>query len=243
MKSAIQESRRLTGQVQSARKLTSQQREEMYVLMSHYFANVSRPHFERDLAEKEWVILLKDSVSARIQGFSTLMRLFAIVDNQPVVAFYSGDTIVDRRYWQETELPRLWSRHVFALADQIRNARVYWYLISSGYKTYRFLPVFFREFYPTYRRPTPDPVLRILNRLGTLKFSSEYDSASGIVRFAHAVPLRSEVAEIAEQRLKDPHVAFFLKANPRHHHGDQLTCLTELCSSNLTAAGLRMLGL
>jgi hypothetical protein len=214
----------------------------MYTLLVGYFANVTRPHFEADLAEKESVILLADMASGQIQGFSTLMQLRVTVDGQPLVAFFSGDTIIHHDYWGEAELPRLWGRHVFSLAEAMPQTRAYWFLISSGYKTYRFLPVFFREFYPTYVRPTPPATKRIIDALACAKFPGEYDSGRGIIRFAQAAPLRPGVAEITDRRLKDLHVAFFASANPGHAQGDQLPCLVELTRSNLTAAGWRMLG-
>jgi hypothetical protein len=214
----------------------------MHALMARYFANVTRTQFEHDLAEKEWVILLADPATGQIQGFSTLMRLQVMIDSQPVVAFFSGDTIIHRDYWGEAELPRLWGRHVFNLADAIHDARVYWFLISSGYKTYRFLPVFFREFYPTYQRPTPPAIKRTLAALAQLKFPTEYNAERGLVRLAKAAPLRPGIAEVTERRLKDPHIAFFVAANPGHAQGDQLPCLVELSRANLTPAGQRMLG-
>jgi hypothetical protein len=120
---------------------------------------------------------------------------------------------------------------------------VYWLLISSGYKTYRFLPVFFREFYPTYERPTPPAIKRRLDALAQLKFPSEYDPHRGVVRLTASAPLRAGVADVTEQRLRDPHVAFFVQANPGHVYGHELACLTELTQANLTAAGRRMIGL
>lgn len=234
----------LSGRVELIERLSAAERRHMYTLFNHYFANVTWLQFEQDLAEKEWVVILADAVTGQIQGFSTLMRLCVTVDNQPVVAFFSGDTIIHRDYWGEAELPRLWGRHVFNLAETIcAEARVFWFLISSGYKTYRFLPVFFREFYPTYRQPTPFHLKRILDALAQLKFPGEYDPASGIIRFSQAVPLRRGVAEATERRLKDPHVAFFVAANPGHAEGDQLACLVELTQANLTPAGRRMLEL
>lgn len=232
---------RLIGAIQCPAELTSAQRDQMYTLLAYYFAKVTQPQFEHDLAEKEWVILLTDAVTGQIQGFSTLMRLSVTVDDQPVVAFFSGDTIIQRDYWGEAELPRLWGRHVFSLAEAMPEARVYWFLISSGYKTYRFLPVFFRDFYPTYQRLTPSAIKRVLDALAQLKFPSEYDPERGIVQMAKAAPLRSGVAEVTAQRLKDPHVAFFVAANPGYAQGEQLACLVELTRANLTPAGRRML--
>ncbi len=235
------DSARLTGQVVRPAEVTPAQRWRMSALLADYFANVTQPQFEQDLAEKEWVVLLSDATTGQIQGFSTLMRLSVVVDHQPVIAFFSGDTIIHRDYWGQPELPRLWGRHVFGLAETITDARVYWFLISSGYKTYRFLSVFFCQFYPTYVRPTPPPIKRTLDTLANLKFPGEYDAERGIIRFAHAVPLRAGVAEVTPQRLKDPHVAFYVQANPGHMQGDQLACLVELRRDNLTPAGQRML--
>jgi hypothetical protein len=232
---------RLAGRVQLREELTPIERGQMYELFARYYANVSRTHFERDLAEKEWVILLTDAASGQTQGFSTLMRLRVVVDDQPIVAFFSGDTVIDRDYWGQAELPNLWARHIHSLARTIRDARLYWFLISFSYKTYRFLPVFFREFYPTYQRPTPPTIKRVLDALAQLKFPDEYDAERGVIRFTEAAVLRPGVAEITERRLKDPHVAFFVAANPGHAQGDELACLAELTESNITAAGRRML--
>lgn len=239
--STVPASGHLTGRVQRVTELTSAERERMLVLLEDHFANVTRLQFERDLAEKEWVILLVDTTSGQLQGFSTLMRLQTVIDGQAVVAFFSGDTIIHPAYWAEIELPRLWGRHVFGLAEAVPEARVYWFLISSGYKTYRFLPVFFREFYPTYRCPTPSSSQRVLDTLAYLKFPTEYDPRQGVIHPAHAAPLHAGVAEVNLRRLKDPNVAFFVTANPGYLKGDELACLTELTRANLTAAGRRML--
>jgi hypothetical protein len=231
---------RLVGQVVRVSELTARELEQMYALLARYFAGVTRQQFESDLAEKEWAIVLRDALNEGVQGFSTLMRLRTVLDEQPVVAFFSGDTIIHRDYWGETALPRLWGRHVFALADQIRAARVYWFLICSGYKTYRYLPLFFREFYPSYQRPTPPQLKRLLDQLGQFKFGEEYHAERGVIRFRQSAPLRADVAEITPQRLKDPHVAFFAESNPGHVNGDELACLAELSRENLTPAGARM---
>ena len=233
----------LTGCVRRVEALTPAEQARMYTLLAHYFVNVTRRQFQHDLSEKEWAILLTDAATGQIQGFSTLMRLQATVDEQLVVAFFSGDTIIRRDYWGDTALPRLWARHVFDLAEPIHEAKVYWFLICSGYKTYRFLSVFFHRFYPTCQRPTPPVIKKTLDTLARLKFPTEYDPERGIVHLAQRTPLRSGVAEITPRRLKDPHIAFFAAANPGHIDGDELACLTEMTSTNLTPAGRRMLAL
>jgi hypothetical protein len=238
--------RSLAGSVVPRASLDAVERDRMYALLSAYFAGTRRSQFDADLAEKESVVLLRDQNTDEIQGFSTFMRIEIPVHDRDIVAFFSGDTIVAAQYWGESILSRLWSQTVFAEADRILarrpSTRVFWFLICSGYKTFRFLPVFFRQFYPNPESQTPDDVQRILDALGTAKFGHGYDPASGIVRLEHAAPLRHGVADITEQRLRDPLVAFFTSKNPGHTRGDELGCITEIARSNLTRAGERMVG-
>lgn len=226
--------------------LTRGESRRMYELLSTYFLRTSHAQFESDLAEKESIVLLRDLRDGQIQGFSTLMRLAATIDGREIVAFFSGDTIVAQEFWGETILSRLWSQTVFAEADRIRernpDTSVFWFLICSGYKTWRFLPVFFREYYPHPEKPTSSPVKRILDVLGERKFGTEYCAEQGVVRFRSANPLREGVAEVTEERLRNPLIAFFHRTNPGHIRGDELACLTEISRSNLTRAGERMVG-
>src|SRR5262245_46067115 len=103
----------VAGEVRPVASLGPSERREMLTLLRRYFVGVSAGQFERDLSEKEWVILLRDAASGALGGFSTLMRLEAALEGRPVVAYFSGDTVVDRAYRGETELPRRFARHVF----------------------------------------------------------------------------------------------------------------------------------
>jgi hypothetical protein len=236
---------KLAGSVVPRAQLRVADRNRMYELLSTYFESTVRSRFEDDLAEKESAVVLRDSTNGMIQGFSTIARMEITVDSRNIVAFFSGDTIVAKEYWGETILSRLWSQTVFAEGDLIRAERpsteVFWFLICSGYKTYRFLPVFFREFYPCPTSPTPDNFKRILGALGSARFGDEYDADAGIVRFTHATPLREGIAEITDRRLSDPMVAFFNSVNPGHARGDELACITAISRTNVTRAGARML--
>lgn len=233
---------RLIGAVQPVAALSSRERARMFRLLGDNFTNTAWQRFETDLAEKEWVILLRDGESGVIQGFSTLMRLDTELDGEPVTAFFSGDTIIQRDFWGQTVLPRLWSRHVFSLAAAMTGRRVYWFLICSGYKTYRFLPVFFREFYPRYDRATPACAKQLMDVLGRHKYPGEYDAVAGVIRFCEPSALKEGIADITPRRLRDPHIAYFQAANPGHGGGDELVCITEISPANVTPAGRRMLG-
>ncbi len=222
--------------------LTAAERDRMYGLMATYFERVSPESFARDLAEKTWAVLLTDSESEQLCGFSTLMSMSVDAEGERVGGVFSGDTIVDREYWGEPALARAWSQYAFRLAAAMPEDRVFWFLICSGYKTYRFLPVFFRTFFPTFERPTPRRMRAVMDALASAKFPTEYHAERGIVRFETPSPLVVGVADVTEQRLGDPHVEFFVRANPGHADGDELVCLTELTPTNLTPAGRRMVG-
>jgi hypothetical protein len=226
-------------------QVTGDERDEMYGLLETYFCGTDRARFDADLREKQIAILLRDAHSGRIQGFSTLMHMTTWIGGQEVVAFFSGDTIIDREYWGETVLSRIWCQTVFAEVDRIALARptasIYWFLICSGYKTWKFLPLFFRRFYPNVDEPTPSGIRQLIDALGAAKFGDEYLADSGIVRFREPTPLRRGVATVTEERLRDPQVAFFVQQNPGHAGGDELACVAELSRANLTRAGLRMM--
>jgi hypothetical protein len=208
-------------------ELTRRDRDAMFALFTTYFATTDRVTFERDLAEKEWVILLCGD-DGGIEGFSTLMRVQA----GDATVFFSGDTIVARHRWGTFDLPRMWGRHVFAEAGD--NA--YWFLICSGYRTYRFLPLFFRTFFPRDAGMKP-----LLDRVAATKFGNAYDSRTGVIRLATPAPLREGVSDPG-LRKNNPHVRFFIEANPGHADGDELACLVRIDVDNLTPAGLRMIG-
>src|SRR5262245_47521295 len=186
--------RHLAGSVVPVATVGLGDRREMYALLRTYFSGTTRARFEADLREKERVILLRDAANGRIQGFSTFMRMEMDADGTNLVAFFSGDTIVDREFWGETVLSRLWGRTVVTEAEAVRAERpataVYWFLICSGYKTWRFLPVFFREFYPNPDAPTPASVRRLIDTLGSARFGDQYLADAGVVRFRQATPLR-----------------------------------------------------
>jgi hypothetical protein len=60
---------------------------------------------------------------------------------------------------------------------------------------------------------------------------------------AHQYRLRSGVADLSPERLRDRHVRFFAERNPGHSGGDELCCLAPLTRANFTRAAYRVIGL
>jgi hypothetical protein len=184
---------------------TSEQRTDMFQLLSGHFEGVSRAQFDQDLEEKNWIILLQRD--DRIVGFSTLLAYETLFDQEPVSVVYSGDTIVAREAWGSMALAQTWIASVNQLRAQFPRGRYYWLLLTSGFRTYRFLPLFWREFYPRFDARTPGAVQSLLDQLAVERFGLHYNASAGIVRFKHPQRLRNGLADVPEGRKANPHVA------------------------------------
>jgi hypothetical protein len=215
------------------------QRKAMFVLLSSCFDGVTKRQFERDLEEKNWVILIQRR--GALVGFSTLLAYETRIANEPVSVIYSGDTLMAPEAWGTTALARTWIAGVNQLRTTYSHGRYYWLLLTSGFRTYRFLPVFWREFFPRFDIAAPLRERILLEQLAHERFGNQFDPATGLVRFVQPQRLRDELGRIPEGRTNDPHVQFFLLRNPGHVRGDELVCLTELSAENLTDAGRRMI--
>jgi len=223
--------------------VTPAQREEMFRLLERYYENVTREGFLADLAEKEWVIMLSSPQTGELCGFSTQMLMRAAVGGVAVKALFSGDTIVAREHWGDIALARAWGRLALSLIDRHAPSELFWFLISKGYKTYRFLPLFFHEFFPRHDAPTPDWACRLIHGLARHKYPQAYDPATGVIRAGPQKDrVRAGVADPNAKRLRDPHVRYFIKRNPGYARGDELCCLAPLSRANFTPAAYRAIG-
>ena len=218
--------------------LSASQSDEMFALLSRHFEGVTRAQFDRDLAEKNWVVELRRE--GALVGFSTLLATAARFDDEPITVIYSGDTIVAPEAWGSPALARTWIAAVNRLREDRPGQRCYWLLLTSGFRTYRFLPVFWREFFPRHDAATPAATSRLLRQLARERYGAAFDETTGVVRFAAPQRLRPLLAGVPAGREADADVAFFLARNPGHEDGDELVCLTEISEENLTAAGQRM---
>lgn len=230
----------LTSQTLPRSELTPETINEMFNVFSENFAQSTPELFECDLNNKNWVILIRDNEKNQVQGFSTLALYETEFESQKITVVYSGDTIIRRAYWGTPELPKRWIHTVLEKSANMAQP-VYWLLISSGYKTYRFLTVFYKEFHPCHDHPTPPEMKALMDHLAAQRFNEDYHCGLGVVRFRNgATPLREGVAAVTDERLKDEHIAFYLEKNPHHDQGDELVCLTRVHPDNFTPAGRRM---
>jgi hypothetical protein len=216
-------------------------RRTLYELLERHYEHVSWPQFEADLAEKDAVIVLRDAKGLPC-GFSTQKVMHVTVDGLRVRAIFSGDTIIDPGHWGEQELGRAWCRYVGQVRAADPETPLYWFLISKGYRTYLYLPVFFKSYCPACAWPTPAAEQRILSALARAKFSDDYDARTGLVVFPESRGnLKPELAVVPPHRLKNQHVHFFLSSNPSYSEGTELACLAEISPANMRSYPARIL--
>lgn len=221
--------------------ITQAQRRAMYSIFARHYDCVSTDKFLSDLAEKDCVLLLRNA-SGDICGFSTQRLLHASVGGVPIRAVFSGDTIIDRAHWGEQELGRCWCRYVSCLYGEEPDIPLYWFLVSKGYRTYLYLPIFFDIFYPNYQTPTPEFEQAVLDTLAMAKFPTHYRPKTGVIEFPQSQgQLKPHLAEIPARRLQNPHVQFFLHRNPGFAVGCELACLAEISPSNMKLFAGRIL--
>ena len=234
---------RLKGEIFKVKELSPWQKKRMVQLLNQYFNHITYDCFENDLKEKNWVIVLSEISSGIIQGFSTQKLLRATVKDINVRGLFSGDTISDKEFWGGTELVKKWFELVYSLLEEEQDSKLYWFLISMGYRTYRYLPVYFHDFYPRFNKETPLYEKSVLETLALMKYPNQYNVDSGVIHFDEEVTcLKENFAEIPEHKLTDPHVKFFLEMNPFFARGDELACLSELSEHNFKPIVRKLMG-
>lgn len=231
----------ITGQVVEVGELTIEQRDRMFEILTTYFDGPTRWVFDRDLDEKDWAVILTDSRTGRVCGFSTLRLIEDVVHGVPVRSFFSGDTIIDRKHWASLALERAWIRFTFSHALDNPEFRYFWFLIVNSYRSFRYLPVYAKSYYPHPERSMPDFERKVLHQFASKRYGDEYDPEMGVIRLKHSCRLRPGVASIGEQELRDPRIAFFARCNPEWQDGVELACLTEFSLDNVRPAAMRVL--
>ncbi len=223
----------LVAAVLDVRTLDQPVRDGMFALFSRYYSATSKERFEKDLEEKDSVILLRDPHGA-ICGFSTLVSFPFTHEGRHLRIVFSGDTIIERSHWGSQTFAYAWIRHVGKLARQARPLPLYWLLIVKGHRTYRYLPAFGLRFVPDWRGEQDVRLMNLRKAVATARFGDAFDPCTGLVRHALSQGhLSPEYAQIPERERKRPDVRYFLEQNPGYADGDELVCLCELGVDNM----------
>lgn len=225
-------------------EISRAERHRMFELLDEYYYGVTKLTFNRDFDEKDAVMLVLDSKTQKIVGFSTFMILDLEADGRIVKGFFSGDTIMDKEYRNSTALGVEIGKNFREALDRYPQHLLYWTLISKGCRTYRLLPLFFHDFYPRYNTETPRNIRMIIDALGRKKYPEYYNPVSGLIEFPDDIEteiLKAGPEETTDRRLRDPHIRFFIEQNPGYVRGYELVCVAKISFINFTPIFTRMM--
>lgn len=229
----------LRGQIRPISEYTEDELRAMYSLMAAFYDDTDEDVFRSDFNNKDYCLSLYHETDGLV-GFTTQKVLGVDVGGKTVHGIFSGDTIIHKDYWGDTELFRVWANFWFEYAE--RYDEFYWFLICKGYKTYRMLPLFWTEFYPNYKTPTPQYEQQIIDAYATLLYPGEYNPANGVIEYKSVKDkLKSGVADVGEHELKNKDIEFFCGANPGYIHGNDIACLARIDKDYLKKQVVRML--
>ena len=224
----------LKSAVLQVKELTTAQIDAMYAIMEVYYGNTSRNVFYGTLKKKQDAVLLLDEQNI-IRGFTTLA---VIPYDEQTQLLYSGDTIVEKEFWGRHDLSQAWINNAMGYAEKFAGA-TYWFLLSKGYKTYKYLNTFFNEFYPRVDTETPEKIQHIMDNYAKRQYGDKYCNGVWVAGNDY---LKGEYDNTQEAAARDKNTAFFLDKNPNYMNGDELICLCEISPGNLNRLGRRVLG-
>jgi len=231
---------RLEARTVAVRTLDAETRARAFALFQRSYEAADRARFERDLSEKQLIILLRDSGSRELKGFSTVLVREIATRRGPAMVVFSGDTVIDRAYWGQKQLQVAFSQLLLTLKLRSPRKRLYWFLISKGWRTYLLLANAFRRAVPRCDSVEDEELRQILDAEARERFGAQFDSERGIIRYATPHErVRTGLAPATEDVLRNPHVRFFVERNPGHADGDELACLAEVRTIDLIKLGAR----
>ncbi len=196
-------------------------------LYREFYVGADEADFRRDLAEKDYAILLRGT---GVCGFSTMK----LVEVAGMRVLFSGDTVVETSQRGQWGLAGGFGHMIKFVERMFPDETAYWFLISKGARTYRFLPTFFRRYVPG---PVADADLSArLARVASALYPREYNPATGVLHFVGKKDrLRGDLLRMDTESVR------FRALNPGWMNGDELCCLAPLATDNLNRLGLRVI--
>jgi hypothetical protein len=217
---------------------------KMHEVFVQYYDTTKIETFLKDLSNKEGAIIVREKDTGIIRGFSTV-RQVRLHDGglRPAIGVFSGDTILDHRFWGDRALKDGFVRYLLNL--YLTNGgpagpRLYWLLISKGYKTYLLLANNWHNYYPRWDKPNDPNLRRLVELYCNELFPGSYDAQREVLDFGQTHErLKGEVAPITdEERRSSPAIRYFEERNPEWRRGVELPCIGEI-SFNLLFPYLR----
>jgi hypothetical protein len=190
---------------------------------------------ERNFAEAE---LRKRQSIAMFRAGSALVGMAAI-DIYPAtfrgrrLAVIATAHVLIRAPWRGRNLIQKLGARTYLRARLRHPLRpIYWFFDTFSYKSYLLLPRNFHTWWPRHDRPTPEPLLALMDQLATQTYGPAWRPARGLAVRSGQKRLRETAAPLVLPPDASLDLQFFARTNPGHAEGDMLICLCPLTLSN-----------
>ncbi|PJZ43833.1 hypothetical protein [Leptospira brenneri] len=220
----------LDCRIVSPKELSDLQIRQMFLLMEKNYIGVETDTFYNDLYTKTKIFLF--SKDKTIHGFTSLKLDSIEWKKKKIQVSYSGDTVLAKEFRGSLSIPIHWGRYMLRISQD--QTPLYWLLTSKGFRTYRYLSVFFKDFIPNPN--TNNTELKELREYIAIQtFGSDYHSDKGILRRSRNLQTIRDVASDKNYiaKTKDSYIKFFGEHNPNYHQGDEMVCLAKFDKSNI----------
>jgi len=218
--------------------LDDRARDEMARIYLESYDGSSKRIFLGDLATKDEVLLVH--AADQLVGFTTVRVFERTWQGHIIRAVYSGDTVIERAHWGQQSLAFAWISRMGALKREQPATPLFWFLLVKGHRTYRYLPVFGKSFYPHWSVDRSD-LKPLADELALGMFPDDYNPATGVVEFKESRGhLKPHLALPTPEELDRDGVRFFMARNPGFQRGHELVCLCEVEEHNMKALTLRL---
>jgi hypothetical protein len=218
--------------------LTDETREQMFRIYLASYDGSSETIFRADLAAKDEVLLVR--AAEELVGFTTLRSFHRDWCGRRVRVVYSGDTVIERAHWGQQSLAFAWISRMGALKREQPDVPLFWFLLVKGHRTFRYLPVFGRSFYPHWSVDRSD-LKPMADALALEMFPDDYNPATGVVEYEQSRGhLKPHLALPTPAEMDREGVSFFMERNPGFRYGHELVCLCEVEEHNMKALTRRL---
>jgi hypothetical protein len=220
---------RIITTVHPTGSLTPAQWNDIWILTQEFF-DVERDYVEAELRKRQRIALFH--MNDALLGMACIDVFPEVFRGRRITVIATAHVLL-RENWRGRNLLQKLGWRTF-LAARLRHPLqpIYWFFDTFSYKSYLLLPRNFRQFWPRYDQPTPEPQAALMDVLATRVHGPAWRPARGIAVRSGQKRMRETAAPLILARDSDPHLDFFARANPGHAEGDMLVCLCPLNLAN-----------
>jgi len=220
---------RIITTVHATADVSAAQWDEIWTLTEEFY-DVERMYAEAELGQRQNIAMFR--MNGSLLGMAAIDVFPAEFRGKKLVVISTSHVLIREAWRGRNLLQKLGARTFLAARLRYPLRPIYWIFDTFGYKSYLLLPRNFRQFWPRYDEPTPEPRAALIDQLATQKYGAAWRRELGVVVRSGHKRMRSTTAPLVLGPGSDPWLEFFARANPGHPEGDMLVCLCPLTLSN-----------